>query len=85
MSLLDGKTVAVTGGANGLGAGIVRRFDAEGARGFVLDLPSAVDRDVPDGWSSIGVDVRDDDAVAAAFEQVGPLDVLVAAAGIVPG
>ncbi|NUR76802.1 MAG: SDR family oxidoreductase [Thermoleophilia bacterium] len=85
MSLLDGRTVAVTGGANGLGAGIVRRFHAEGARGFVVDLPSAADRDVPPGWRSIGVDVRDDKSVAAAFEQVSSIDVLVAAAGVVPG
>lgn len=85
MSLLEGRTVAITGGANGLGAGIVRRFDAEGARGVVLDLPSALGGDLPDDWRSIGVDVRDDKAVAAAFAQVGPIDVLVAAAGIVPG
>jgi NAD(P)-dependent dehydrogenase (short-subunit alcohol dehydrogenase family) len=85
VSLLEGRTVAITGGANGLGAGIVRRFDAEGARGVVLDLPSALGGDLPDDWRSIGVDVRDDKAVAAAFAQVGPIDVLVAAAGIVPG
>jgi NAD(P)-dependent dehydrogenase (short-subunit alcohol dehydrogenase family) len=85
VSLLAGKTVAVTGGANGLGAAIVRRFDGEGARGVVLDLPSALGRDLPDGWRAIGVDVRDEPSVAAAFAETGPLDVLVAAAGIVPG
>jgi NAD(P)-dependent dehydrogenase (short-subunit alcohol dehydrogenase family) len=83
MSLLDGKTVAVTGGARGLGAGIVRRFAAEGARGTVLDLLAAAD--VPAGWTSAAVDVRDDAAVAAALAVEGPIDVLVAAAGIVPG
>lgn len=84
MSLLAGKTAAVTGGANGLGAAIARRFAAEGARGTVLDLPSALGA-VPDGWNAAGVDVRDDVAVGETFARLGPLDVVVAAAGIVPG
>ena len=82
MSLLADKTVAVTGGARGIGAGIVRRFDAEGARGVVLDVLPA---ELPPGWTSHLVDVRDDDAVATAFGTLGTIDVLVAAAGIVPG
>lgn len=89
MSLLAGKTAVVTGGANGLGAGIVRRFAAADARGVVLDLPSAMKEDVPAGWSCVGADVRDDAAVAAAFAEIADaypsIDVLVAAAGIVPG
>jgi NAD(P)-dependent dehydrogenase (short-subunit alcohol dehydrogenase family) len=85
MSLLAGKTVGVTGGAKGLGAAIVRRFAGEGAQGAVLDLPSALGGELPDGWGAIAVDVRDDAAVAAAFAEAGPIDVLVAAAGIVPG
>jgi NAD(P)-dependent dehydrogenase (short-subunit alcohol dehydrogenase family) len=85
VSLLADKTAAVTGGANGLGAAIVRRFDGEGARGVVLDLPSALGGELPDGWRAIAVDVRDDAAVEAAFADAGPVDLLVAAAGIVPG
>ncbi len=89
MSLLEGKAAVVTGGANGLGAGIVRRFAAAGARGVVLDLPSALKGDGPPDWTSVPVDVRDDESVAAAFEEVGDahptVDVIVAAAGIVPG
>ena len=84
MNLLAGKTVAVTGGANGLGAAIVRRFDREGARGAVLDLPAATEGDRPDGWRAVAVDVRDEASVAAAFADVGPIDIVVAAAGIVP-
>ena len=34
------KSVVVTGGAVGLGAGIARKFDAEGFRVGVLDLDS---------------------------------------------
>jgi 3alpha(or 20beta)-hydroxysteroid dehydrogenase len=89
MSLLDGKTAVVTGGANGLGAGIVRRFGSAGARGVVLDLPSAETVDAVAGWSSVGADVRDDASVEAAFAEIARrhanVDVLVAAAGIVPG
>lgn len=89
MSLLAGKTAVVTGGANGLGEGIVRAFASAGARGVVLDLPSALKDDAPPGWTSLGADVRDDAAVAAAFEEIADthptVDVIVAAAGIVPG
>jgi NAD(P)-dependent dehydrogenase (short-subunit alcohol dehydrogenase family) len=89
MSLLAGKTAVVTGGANGLGAGIVRRFAAEGANGIALDLPAATTDGLPPGWTSVGADVRDDASVAAAFAEIGgrhaKVDVLVAAAGIVPG
>jgi NAD(P)-dependent dehydrogenase (short-subunit alcohol dehydrogenase family) len=82
VSLLEGRTAAITGGATGLGAAIAHRFAAEGARGAVLDVRSPPD--VPEGWSGAILDVRDDDAVAAAFAAVGTVDVLVAAAGIVP-
>jgi NAD(P)-dependent dehydrogenase (short-subunit alcohol dehydrogenase family) len=83
VSLLGGRTAAVTGGANGLGAGIVRRFAAEGARGVVLDLAGG--GSLPEGWRFVAIDVRDERSVEAAFVEVGSIDVLVAAAGIVPG
>jgi NAD(P)-dependent dehydrogenase (short-subunit alcohol dehydrogenase family) len=44
--------------------------------------------DVPSEWTSVGVDVRDDASVAAAFAEIAGrhpnVDVLVAAAGVVP-
>jgi NAD(P)-dependent dehydrogenase (short-subunit alcohol dehydrogenase family) len=88
--LLSGKRAVVTGGANGIGAGIVRVLAGAGAsRGAVLDLESAHGRNAPpEGWAEIPVDLRDDDSTAAAFasvrERLGTIDVLVAAAGIVP-
>ena len=88
--LLAGRTAVVTGGANGMGAAIVRTFAAAGARaGVVLDLPTAFGGEaLPDGWIGAGVDLRDDASVAAAFAEVADhlasVDVLVAAAGIVP-
>ena len=35
---LEGKTAIVTGGASGFGAGIVRKFVAEGARVVIADV-----------------------------------------------
>jgi NAD(P)-dependent dehydrogenase (short-subunit alcohol dehydrogenase family) len=80
----------VTGGANGIGAGIVRVLAAAGAsRGAVLDLEGAFGRNPPpEGWTEIPVDLRDDESTAEAFASVrarlGTIDVLVAAAGVVP-
>ncbi|HEX6022050.1 MAG TPA: SDR family oxidoreductase, partial [Solirubrobacter sp.] len=72
--------VLVTGGASGIGAAIVGRFAREGAVGTVVDLEPA---SPPDGWTAVRADVRDEAALASAI--TGPLDVVVAAAGIVPG
>jgi 3alpha(or 20beta)-hydroxysteroid dehydrogenase len=80
------RRVIVTGGASGIGAATVARFAAEGAVGVALDRAPV--ESLPDGWTSTAVDVTDDAAVAVAFasalETLGGLDVLVAAAGIVP-
>jgi len=88
--LVAGKRAVVTGGANGIGAGIVRALaNAGAARGVVLDLESAIgNTSPPEGWAEIPVDLRDDESTSAAFasvrERLGTIDILVAAAGIVP-
>lgn len=83
---MSARRVIVTGGASGIGAATVARFAAEGAVGVALDRAPV--EGLPAGWTSVAVDVTDADAVAAAFatalETLGGLDVLVAAAGIVP-
>jgi NAD(P)-dependent dehydrogenase (short-subunit alcohol dehydrogenase family) len=72
----EGKHVAVTGAARGIGLAIAERLAAEGAR---LTL---IDRDEPslEGATIRVVDIGDRDAVAAAFTE--PLDGLVANAGV---
>jgi len=89
-SLLSGKTVVVTGGANGMGAGIVELFLRHGASGgAVLDLPEALGQvETGIGWFQAPVDLRDDESVAECFALVRAglesIDCLVACAGIVP-
>jgi NAD(P)-dependent dehydrogenase (short-subunit alcohol dehydrogenase family) len=89
-ALLAGKTAVVTGGANGMGAGIVEAFSAQGvAQGVVLDLPGSLGRrPLPHGWREVPVDLRDDGSVSAAFAEVrsslDSIGVLAAVAGIVP-
>jgi NAD(P)-dependent dehydrogenase (short-subunit alcohol dehydrogenase family) len=79
----EGKHVAVTGAARGIGLAIAERLASEGARLTLLD------RDEPQlaGATTRVVDISDRDAVFAAFTE--PLDGLVANAGIgganVPG
>ncbi len=84
---LKGKTALVTGGGSGFGAGIVRKFAAEGARVFVADINAAAARDVARAVDGVAleVDVADGASVAAMAGQVlaeAPLDILVNNAGI---
>src|SRR4029079_3859776 len=88
--LLVGKRAVVTGGANGIGAAIARHLaDAGATEGAVLDLPAALgSTPAPTGWMEQPVDLRDDSSIREAFanvvEKLSGIDVVVAAAGIVP-
>jgi NAD(P)-dependent dehydrogenase (short-subunit alcohol dehydrogenase family) len=83
--LLAGRTAVVTGGARGLGAAIATRLGAAGAAGTVIDVSLPAEPSWPSGWTAAAADVRDPDALAAAFGPPGrDLDVVVACAGVVP-
>ncbi|MCU1593779.1 MAG: oxidoreductase [Frankiales bacterium] len=87
---LAGRRVVVTGGASGMGAGLVRALPLRGARVVSLDVTEAAGRAVAQaaGAHFVPVDVSEPDSVAAAMgeaaEHLGGLDVLVHAAGIAP-
>jgi 3-oxoacyl-[acyl-carrier protein] reductase len=87
---LEGKTALVTGGASGFGAGIVRKFLAEGARVAIADINSGAAEDLAselgDQAFAVTVDVSSNDSVAAMAKAVlgrfEGLDILVNNAGI---
>ncbi len=85
---LAGKTAIVTGGGSGFGAGIARKFVAEGARVMVADINLAAAQEVADEIGGIvqQVDVANAESVRAmaeaAFKAFGTLDILINNAGI---
>lgn len=77
---LKGKRVLVTGGASGIGAGLVEAFAGQGAAVTFIDIDveagtSLAARLAPCGFHHC--DLRDLAALAAVMEKVGPVDVLV--------
>jgi NAD(P)-dependent dehydrogenase (short-subunit alcohol dehydrogenase family) len=93
MTRLAGKTVLVTGAAQGLGAAMSRRFAEEGALVFVGDLKveagnQTVEEIRKKGGKAffLALDVTNEqswiDALSAVAKETGRLDVLVNNAGI---
>jgi len=86
-------TVAiVTGGASGLGEGVVRMLAEAGGRATILDLPSSAGQSIAeelgDRVAFRAVDVSDPEQVTAAVdsarERFGRIDAAVCCAGISP-
>ena len=86
---LDGRHAVVAGASRGIGAATALAFASAGAEALTLvaRTRSALE-DVAAVARRLGADVRvvicdvtDDGALKAAFEGIGPLDVLVYAAG----
>lgn len=85
------KTAMITGGGSGIGAATCALFAEEGARVAVVDRDGDAAQAVAGeiGGRSYATDVGEagevEDAVARIAEELGPVDVLVTAAGISGG
>jgi NAD(P)-dependent dehydrogenase (short-subunit alcohol dehydrogenase family) len=94
MGRFDGRNVIVTGGAQGIGRGIVEAFVEDGARVFAADIRADGLEEVrasaePGLVQTHVVDLGDFDAtramVRAAITSMGRVHVLVNCAGVMPG
>ncbi len=92
---LSGRVAIVTGGAQGIGLGIVRRLHEAGAQVVIADpdprgeeVAAELNRRRPMTACATSTDVADEPGVeamvAAAVERFGALDILVNNAGIFP-
>jgi 3-oxoacyl-[acyl-carrier protein] reductase len=84
---LKGKTAIVTGGASGFGAGIAKKFAAEGAKVMVADLNFSAAEEIATEIGGIAqlCNVSDPSSISEMLEAVlrayGHLDILVNNAG----
>jgi NADP-dependent 3-hydroxy acid dehydrogenase YdfG len=89
---LSGKVVAITGGARGIGKATAEALVRKGCRVAIGDLDTELAEQTASGLGggtiALTLDVTDRDSFAAfldeAERQLGPIDVLVNNAGIMP-
>ena len=80
------RRVVITGGSRGIGAATVRKFAAAGDQVYFLyEKSTELARRLEQETGAVGTqcDISQEDAVNQAFQQIGPVDVLVNNAGIV--
>lgn len=87
----SGQTVVVTGGAQGIGRGIVEAFAGSGAHVLIADLRLDSAQALADelnarglNVTARGIDLADHDAIGALLADLSRLDVLVHNAGYFP-
>ncbi|MDQ2622223.1 MAG: SDR family NAD(P)-dependent oxidoreductase, partial [Actinomycetota bacterium] len=88
--VLDGKVVAITGGARGIGQATARRLAAMGARLAIGDLDaeaaSSTATSLGESHLGMGLDVTDRDSfeefISRTERELGPVDILVNNAGV---
>jgi len=89
---LHGKVVAITGGARGIGKATAQALARKGARVAIGDLDAELAAETAQGLGSGAIGLELDvtkrssfaDFLAQVEERVGPLDVIVNNAGIMP-
>jgi NADP-dependent 3-hydroxy acid dehydrogenase YdfG len=89
---LAGKVVAITGGARGIGRATASALIAQGARVAIGDIESQLAEqtaaELAAGTVGLPLDVTDRESfeafLASAEDRLGPLDVLINNAGIMP-
>nr|WP_249127433.1 SDR family oxidoreductase [Bradyrhizobium lablabi] len=81
---MDGRRAFVSGGAQGIGAAIVRSFAAAGAKVVIADLDAARSGAVATdaGATAVRLDVSDAAGVREVMAAHGPFDIVVNNAGI---
>lgn len=87
---IDGKVIVVTGGANGIGRALCRRFALEGAKAVtVVDIDEKGARAVADEINGLAIrcDVRKEEEIIRVVRQTelksGPIDMFCSNAGII--
>jgi 3-oxoacyl-[acyl-carrier protein] reductase len=82
---ISGRTILITGGASGFGAGMAQRFASEGARVVVADIDSAAGSRLADRIDAefVQMDVADEQSMQGALRTLErPIDILINNAGV---